>query len=86
MRWYCRDHRCSQHIEISADRWPEDRASSAPPAVKAGVEVRPKFSQVIAPCSARFVDPRRGNIAAAQEPTVTTLDRYRSCSGEFVLV
>ncbi len=43
---YCRDHRCSQHIEISADRWPDDRASSAPPAVKAGAEVRPKFSQV----------------------------------------
>jgi hypothetical protein len=20
---YCRDHRCSHHIEISADRWPD---------------------------------------------------------------
>jgi hypothetical protein len=27
---YCRDHRCSQQIEISADRWPDDRAGMPP--------------------------------------------------------
>ena len=26
---YCRDHRCSHHIEISADRWPDHAAGRA---------------------------------------------------------
>ena len=33
---YCRDHRCSHHIEISADRWPDHvRLSDMSPASSA---------------------------------------------------
>jgi hypothetical protein len=48
---YCRDHRCSHHVEISADRWGDDvRLSDVEPGFvctacgKRGAEVRPKFS------------------------------------------
>jgi hypothetical protein len=47
---YCRDHRCSHHIAISADRWPDDvRLSDIEPDFvctarsKRGAEVRPNF-------------------------------------------
>src|SRR6476646_4174881 len=49
---YCRDHRCSHHITISAERWPDHmRMSDSEPDVvctacgKRGAEIRPKFSQ-----------------------------------------
>jgi hypothetical protein len=48
---YCRDHRCSHHIAISADRWPDHvRLSDIEPDFgtacgKRGAEVRPMFSQ-----------------------------------------
>jgi hypothetical protein len=49
---YCRNHRCSHSVEISADRWPDDiRLSDIEPGVvcstcgKRGAELRPKFSQ-----------------------------------------
>jgi hypothetical protein len=49
---YCRDHRCSHHIEISADFWPDHlRLSDIEDRFvcrvcgKRGAEVRPKFSQ-----------------------------------------
>ena len=48
---YCRDHRCSHSVEISADRWVDDvRLSDIEPGFvcnacgKRGAEVRPKFS------------------------------------------
>ena len=48
----CRDHRCSQHVEVTADGWPDDaRLSDIEPGFvctacgKRGAEVRPKFSQ-----------------------------------------
>ena len=48
---YCRDHRCSHHIEVSVDRWGDDvRLSDIEPDFtctacgKRGAEVRPKFS------------------------------------------
>ena len=48
---YCRDHRCSHHIEVSADRWADDvRLSDIKQGFvctacgKRGAEVRPKFS------------------------------------------
>jgi hypothetical protein len=47
---YCRDHRCTHHIETSAGRWPDDvRLSDIEPDFvcsacgKRGAEVRPKF-------------------------------------------
>jgi len=48
---YCRDHRCSHHVDISADRWPDHvRLSDIEPGFvcacgKRGAEVRPRFSQ-----------------------------------------
>jgi hypothetical protein len=49
---YCRDHRCSHHITISADRWPDHvRLSDIEPDFvctgcgKRGAEVRPNFSR-----------------------------------------
>ena len=49
---YCRDHRCSHHIEISADGWPDNiRLSDIEPDFvctacgQRGAEIRPKFSQ-----------------------------------------
>ena len=49
---YCRDHRCSHHVEIIADRWPDDvRLSDIEPGFlctkcgKRGADIRPKFSQ-----------------------------------------
>ena len=49
---YCRDHRCSHHIPISAERWPDHmRLSDIEPDFvctacgKRGAEIRPKFSQ-----------------------------------------
>jgi hypothetical protein len=49
---YCRDHKCSHHIAISADRWPDHvRLSDIEPDFvctacgKRGAEIRPKFSQ-----------------------------------------
>jgi len=49
---YCRDHRCSHSVEISADRWPDHvRLSDIEPDFvctacgKRGAEVRPRFSQ-----------------------------------------
>jgi hypothetical protein len=48
---YCRDHRCSHHVEANADGWPDDvRLSDVEPSFtftrcgKKGAEVRPKFS------------------------------------------
>jgi hypothetical protein len=48
---YCRDHRCSHHVETNADGWPDDvRLSGIEPDFvctacgKRGAEVRPKFS------------------------------------------
>jgi hypothetical protein len=48
---YCRDHRCSHHVAISADRWPDHvRLSDIEPTFTCtvcghrGAEVRPKFS------------------------------------------
>ena len=47
---YCRDHRCSHHVETSADRWPDYlRLSDIEPdfvctaCSKRGAEVRPSF-------------------------------------------
>ena len=47
---YCRDHRCSHHVEISADGWAEHvRLSEIEPRFtclvcgRRGAEVRPKF-------------------------------------------
>jgi hypothetical protein len=47
---YCRDHHCSHHVEISADRWPDDvRLSDIEPGSvcsacgKRGTDVRPLF-------------------------------------------
>ena len=49
---YCRDHRCSHHIPIGAERWPDHmRLSDIEPDFvctacgKRGAEIRPKFSQ-----------------------------------------
>jgi hypothetical protein len=48
---YCRDHHCSHHIEISADRWDDHiRLSDIEPGFvctacgKRGADVRPNFS------------------------------------------
>jgi hypothetical protein len=48
---YCRDHRCSHHVETNADGRPDDvRLSDIEPSFtcthcgKKGAEVRPKFS------------------------------------------
>jgi hypothetical protein len=48
---YCRDHRCSHHVETNADGRPDDvRLSDIEPSFtcthcgKKGEEVRPKFS------------------------------------------
>jgi hypothetical protein len=48
---YCRDHRCSHHVKICADRWNDDvRLLDIEPGFvctacgKRGAEVRPKFS------------------------------------------
>ena len=47
---YCRDHRCSHHIEVNADGWADDvRLSDIEPKFfcqvcgRRGGEVRPKF-------------------------------------------
>jgi hypothetical protein len=46
----CRDHRCSHHVEISADRWPDlsdiEQLFSCKGCGKRCAEVRPKFSQM----------------------------------------
>jgi hypothetical protein len=49
---YCRDHRCSHHVEANADGWTDDvRLSDIEPSFtctrcgKRGAEVRPPFSQ-----------------------------------------
>jgi hypothetical protein len=49
---YCRDHHCSHHVEISADRWPDDvRLSDIESGFvctacgKRSAEVRPNFAQ-----------------------------------------
>jgi hypothetical protein len=49
---YCRDHRCSHHITISADRWPNHvRLSDIEQGLvctacgKRGAELRPNFAQ-----------------------------------------
>jgi len=51
---YCRDHHCSHHVEISADRWPNHiRLSDIEPDFvcsacgKRGAEVRPNFAQAV---------------------------------------
>ena len=45
---YCRDHRCSHHVEVNADGWPDDvRLSDIEPKFtctksgKRGADVRP---------------------------------------------
>jgi hypothetical protein len=47
---YCRDHRCSHHVETIADGWPDDvRLSDIEPSFtctrcgKPGADVRPNF-------------------------------------------
>ena len=49
---FCRDHRCSHHVAINADRWPDNiKLSDVEPDFvctacgKRGAEIRPKFSQ-----------------------------------------
>jgi hypothetical protein len=49
---YCRDHRCSHSIAMSADQWPDDvRLSDIEPGFvctacdKRGAEVRPDFGR-----------------------------------------
>ena len=49
---YCRDHHCSHHVEINADRWPDDvRLSEIEPLFtckscgKRGADIRPSFSE-----------------------------------------
>lgn len=49
---YCRDHRCSQHVETCADRWGDDVwLSDIEPGFvcaacgKRGADVRPMFPQ-----------------------------------------
>ena len=46
---YCRDHKCSRHIGVNADRWPGHiRLSDIEPdfvCTACGAEVRPKFSR-----------------------------------------
>ena len=49
---YCRDHRCSHHVEARADGWADDVRLSDVEARftctrcgRKGAEVRPKFSQ-----------------------------------------
>jgi hypothetical protein len=49
---YCRDHKCSHHIEVSADRWPDHvRPSDIEPSFtctacgKKGADVRPAHSR-----------------------------------------
>jgi hypothetical protein len=49
---YCRDHRCSHHIAISADCWPDHvRLSNVEPPFtctacgKRGADLGPKFPQ-----------------------------------------
>jgi hypothetical protein len=49
---YCRDHRCSHHVEISADGWADDvRLSDIEPSFtctkcgKRGADIRPNFPQ-----------------------------------------
>jgi hypothetical protein len=48
---YCRDHKCSRHVEVGADRWPDHvRLSDIEPLFactacgKKGADVRPAFS------------------------------------------
>lgn len=48
---YCRDHRCSHHVEVNADRWPEHvRLSDIEPGFvctrcgKRGADLGPAFS------------------------------------------
>jgi hypothetical protein len=49
---YCRDHRCSHHVETKADRWADDVGLSdienrftCTACGKRGADVTPKFSQ-----------------------------------------
>jgi hypothetical protein len=49
---YCRDHRCSHHVEANGDGWGNDvRLSDVEPDFvctacgKKGAEIRPKFSR-----------------------------------------
>jgi hypothetical protein len=49
---YCRDHTCSHHIKVSADRWPDHvRLSDIEPGFvctacgKKGADVRPAFAR-----------------------------------------
>jgi len=49
---YCRDHHCSHHIRISADRWSDDvRLSDIEPGFvctacgKRGADIRPSFPE-----------------------------------------
>jgi hypothetical protein len=49
---YCRDHRCSHHITVNADRWPDDmRLSDVEPGFVCsvcghhGADVRPSYPQ-----------------------------------------
>ena len=50
---YCRDHKCSHHIEVSAERWPDHvRLSDVEPGFtctrwcgKRGADVRPAHSR-----------------------------------------
>jgi hypothetical protein len=61
---YCRDHRCSHHVETNADGWADDvRLSDVEPhfrctrSGKKGAEIRPNFSQAATStgrCSARL--------------------------------
>jgi hypothetical protein len=50
--YFCRDHQCSHHIAISADRWPDHVRLSdieldfvCTACGKRGAEVRPNFAQ-----------------------------------------
>ena len=46
---YCRDHRCSHHIEISADRWP----GRGGPRVKVRAGMRNEYLFLVHPLARR---------------------------------
>jgi len=57
---YCRDHRCSHHVSVCADRWPDHiRLSDIEPGFvctacgKRGADVRPNFQPAEMGCPCR---------------------------------
>ena len=90
---YCRDHRCSHHIAISADRWPDHtRLSDIEPGFvctacgKRGAEVRPKFSQARMGKGQRRIDFSRGESCGATVSSVVTKIARSFSSGSAALL